>query len=52
LRNPVNIDEAGSYTRLSMYIQTTQRDALLAYVGGDHSPGRPLTPVSLIYITL
>ena len=44
LRNPVNIDEAGSYTRLSMYIQTTQRDALLAYVGGDHSPGRPLTP--------
>lgn len=45
LRNPENINEAGSFTRLSMYIQTTQKDALLAYVGGDHIPGRPVIPV-------
>ncbi|XP_063440155.1 laminin-like protein epi-1 isoform X2 [Mytilus trossulus] len=44
LRNPENINEAGSFTRLSMYIQTTQKDALLAYVGGDHIPGRPVVP--------
>ncbi|KAK7100839.1 laminin subunit alpha-like isoform X2 [Littorina saxatilis] len=34
-RNPPQLDQAGSYTQLSLYFKTSQADALLAYVGGQ-----------------
>ncbi|XP_061192514.1 laminin subunit alpha-like [Saccostrea echinata] len=43
LRNPANIDSAGSYSTLSMYVQTRQKRAVLAYVGADMMPNR-VTP--------
>ncbi|XP_022314761.2 laminin subunit alpha-like [Crassostrea virginica] len=43
LRNPANIDSAGSYSTLSMFVQTRSKRALLAYVGADMMPNR-LTP--------
>lgn len=45
LRNPANIESAGSYSTLSMYVQTRQKRALLGYVGADMMPNR-VTPVS------
>ncbi|KAK3091660.1 hypothetical protein FSP39_021617 [Pinctada imbricata] len=44
LRNPENVDQAGSYTTLSMYIQTRQQNAMLAYVGAEMIDGRPTSP--------
>lgn len=43
LRNPANIESAGSYSTLSMYVQTRQKRALLGYIGADLMPNR-LTP--------
>ena len=34
-RSPPQLEQAGSYTQLSLYFKTTQSDALLAYVGGQ-----------------
>ena len=48
LRNPQNIEEAGSFSRLSMYIRTTKSDSMLAYVGGDYVPGRPVVQVNTV----
>jgi len=48
LRNPPNVDQSGSFTRMSMHIKTQQSDALLAYVGAKFVPDRPgPTPVSI-----
>ncbi|XP_021350179.1 laminin subunit alpha-like isoform X1 [Mizuhopecten yessoensis] len=41
LRNPPDIDLAGSYSRLTTYIRTQQSDALLAYIGAEFIPDRP-----------
>ncbi len=36
LRNPQNMVQAGSYTKLQMYFKTKQDNALLAYLGADN----------------
>lgn len=45
-RNPPDIDQAGSYSRLTMHVRTTNPDALLAYVGAEFIPDRQ-TPVCI-----
>ncbi|XP_055884413.1 laminin subunit alpha-like isoform X2 [Biomphalaria glabrata] len=35
LRNPAKLDDTGSYTRVSVYIKTSQPEALLVYVGDN-----------------
>ena len=37
-RNPPKLEQAGSYSQLSLYFKTTQSDALLAYMGGQPRP--------------
>ncbi|XP_060085431.1 laminin subunit alpha-like [Ylistrum balloti] len=40
LRNPPDVDLAGSYSRFTTYIRTQQSDALLAYIGEEFIPER------------
>ncbi|XP_071119471.1 laminin subunit alpha-like [Haliotis cracherodii] len=40
LRNPANLEQAGSYTKISLFFKTTQEDGLLYYMGGDQRSGR------------
>ncbi|XP_041356694.1 laminin subunit alpha-like [Gigantopelta aegis] len=42
LRNPPNVEQAGSYTKVSFFIQTDQSNGLLMYLGGDQKSGRPM----------
>uniref|UniRef100_A0A0B7BNE7 Laminin subunit alpha n=1 Tax=Arion vulgaris TaxID=1028688 RepID=A0A0B7BNE7_9EUPU len=50
LRNPPNLEEAGSYSKVSVFFKSTQLDALLLYVGNnqntdDSNVSRPGQPV-------
>jgi predicted TIM-barrel enzyme len=37
LRNPAKLGDTGSFTRLSVYFNTTQPDSLLIYIGDNLS---------------
>ena len=48
LRNPKNIANAGSYSKISLYFNTDQRNGFLAYVGPDASTFGQLATVSTV----
>ncbi|KAK6179097.1 hypothetical protein SNE40_011531 [Patella caerulea] len=41
VRNPANIEQAGSYSKVSFYFRTDNLNGLLLYLGGDQKSGRP-----------
>ena len=43
LRNPKNIAQAGSYTKLSIFFKTAERNGFLAYIGPDRNSERKQT---------
>ena len=43
LRNPKSIAQAGSYTKLSIFFKTAERNGFLAYIGSDRTSERKQT---------
>ncbi|BFY99968.1 hypothetical protein BsWGS_03008 [Bradybaena similaris] len=43
LRNPPNLEDAGSYSKVSVFFKTTQPDALILYVGSNQNTHNPNT---------
>ncbi|ESO94906.1 hypothetical protein LOTGIDRAFT_144813 [Lottia gigantea] len=41
LRNPPNIEQAGSHSKVSFYFRTKNLNGFLLYLGGDQKSGRP-----------
>ena len=40
VHNPQNLEQAGSYTKLSLYVKTTDSNAFLAYIGPEDNVDR------------
>ncbi len=46
LRNPKRIAQAGSYTKVSLFFKTNERNGFLAYIGPDQTSGSRILTVS------
>ena len=40
VRNPQNLEQAGSYTKLSLYFKTKEANGFLAYIGPEGDDDR------------